>query len=251
MDIHTLNEEIKTWLHELGKIIKSFNDYDTKEKDDFRDLVSDVDIAVEKELIKKINQLSGNHTILAEEKSNEDVDFSAEHLWVLDPIDGTSNFLKQKKDFGIIIAYFYKGEPTLSYLFDVAENEIVSAIKNEGIFVNGIKQKLPENSGIHEAFIAIDSRKMYQTEIFKYCAKHAFDLRFLGSSIADGLRVIKGQYGASLNSSSEPWDRAPFLLFAQESGLLMCQFNGEPTTLKGIETYYFGTKQIYSDIFQQ
>ena len=251
MDIHSLNREIKTWLLELRTLIKTFKDYDTKEKDDFRDLVSNVDVAVEKELMRKINQLPGKHMILAEEKSNEHVDYSAEHLWVLDPIDGTSNFLKQKKDYGVIIAYFHNGEPQLSYLYDVFNNEIVSAIRDEGIFVNDIKLSSPKNLAIEEAFIAIDSRKMYQTDIFKYCAEKAFDIRFLGSSIADGLRVIKGQYGASLNSSSEPWDRAPFLLFAKESGLLMCQFDGQPTTLKGIETYYFGTKQIFKDIFQQ
>ena len=80
MDIHSLNREIKTWLLELRTLIKTFKDYDTKEKDDFRDLVSNVDVAVEKELMRKINQLPGKHMILAEEKSNEHVDYSAEHL---------------------------------------------------------------------------------------------------------------------------------------------------------------------------
>lgn len=114
-----------------------------------------------------------------------------------------------------------------------------------------MKQENSENFTIDEALISINPRKMHTTEIFQFCAENAFDLRFFGSSLADGLRVIKGQYGASLNPESEPWDRAPFLLFAEESGLLMCQFNGNPTTLNGVESYFFGTKQIYSEIFHQ
>lgn len=249
MDLTTLNQTMQSWLLELGDYIEANTDYKIDEKADFRDLVSEVDVAVEKKLTEYIRSLPGEQEILGEEGSNVDIDVKAEHLWVIDPIDGTSNFIKQAADYGILVAYFQKGEPLLSYIYEVESKTLVSAQKGAGVLVNGQKIASPKNLKLNEAMISINPRKMNRTELMDKVANEAFDLRFIGSSASDALRVILGRYGAFLSPESEPWDRAPYILIAAELGLHMSTFAGQATTLVGDESFAFGTKAIYKEVF--
>lgn len=249
MDLNKVDQQMKDWLVELGEYIQSSSDYQIDEKADFRDLVSEVDVAVEEKLTKYIRSLPGEQTILGEEGDNENIDVNADRLWVIDPIDGTSNFIKQADDYGILAAYFEKGEPLLSYIYEVPTKTLVSAQKGKGVYVNGEKITTPENLKLNEAMISINPRKMNRTELLDQVAEEAFDLRFLGSSVSDSIRVIDGKYGAFLSTESEPWDRAPHILIAKELGLHMSQFNGDDTTLVGNESFIFSTKAIYEELF--
>lgn len=250
MNIHKTDEKMKNWLRELGDFIQSKSDYKIEEKDNFRDLVSEVDIAVEEKLAKNIRSLPGEQTILGEEGKNDHVDVDADHLWVIDPIDGTSNFIKQKDDYGILVAYFENSTPVLSYIYEVETDTLLSAQKGKGVFVNDEPVATPDNLALHEAMITINPRKMNRTELMDTVAKNAFDLRFLGSSASDALRVILGKYGAFLSPESMPWDRAPYILIAQELGLHMSQFNGEKTSVVGDESFFLGTKKIFEELFE-
>lgn len=248
MDTAIINQNMKAWLLDLREFIHSNREYKIDEKVDFRDLVSEVDIAVEKKLTEHINSLPGTQTILGEE-SNNDVNVMADHLWVIDPIDGTSNFIKQADDYGILVAYFQKGEPMLSYIYEVKTNTLVVAEKDQGVTINDKLISAPENFALDEAFVSINPRKMNGTNLMSFLAKNGFDLRFLGSSASDALRVVEGKNGAFISPESEPWDRAPYALIANELGLHMSQFNGEPTTNIGNESFFFGTKQIFEDVY--
>lgn len=250
MDINKVDQKMKSWLIELGDYIQKNTDYSIDEKQDFRDLVSEVDITVEQKLTTYIRTLPGEQTILGEESHNSDVDFLAEHLWVIDPIDGTSNFIKQKDDYGILVAYFQKGEPLLSYIYEVETNTLISAKKDAGVFLNDSPMDKPQNRHLNEALISINPRKMNGTNLLSFLAQNAFDLRFLGSSVSDATRVISGKYGAFISPESMPWDRAPYLLIADELSLQMSQFNGEPSTIIGDENFFLGTKAIFKDVFQ-
>lgn len=251
MTIHEMDQQMKKWLINLGQYIQENTDYSIKEKQGFRDLVSEVDIAVEEKLTAYIHTLPGEQTILGEESDHSNVDALAENLWVIDPIDGTSNFIKQADDYGILVAYFKKGEPLLSYIYEVGSNTLISAKKNSGVLLNDRSLDLPDNIRLHEALISINPRKMNGTELLTFLAENAFDLRFLGSSASDATRVITGKYGAFISPESMPWDRAPYLLIAEELGLQMSQFNGKPSTIIGDENFFLGTKMIFKDVFER
>jgi|SRR5690625_1914571 len=249
MDLNKVDQQMKDWLVELGEYIESSSDYEVDEKANFRDLVSEVDVAVEKKLSEYIRSLPGEQTILGEEGDNDNIDVKADQLWVIDPIDGTSNFIKQADDYGILAAYFEKGEPLLSYLYEVPTKTLVSAQKGKGVYINGEKISAPENLKVNEAMLSINPRRMNGSDLLTYMADEAFDLRFLGSSVSDSLRVIEGKYGAFLSPESEPWDRTPHILFAKELGLHMSQFNGDETTLIGEESFIFSTKAVFEELF--
>ena len=173
----------------------------------------------------------------------------ADHLWVIDPIDGTSNFVKQADDYGILVAYFQNGDPILSYIYEVETNTLVSAVKEQGVFINDQSIEAPVNAKLNEAFISINPRKMNGTDLLTFVAENGFDLRFFGSSVSDALRVVVGKYGAFISPESMPWDRAPYLLIANELGLHMSQFNGEKSTVVGDENFFFGTEAIFEEVF--
>lgn len=248
MTVELINEQMKTWLPSLREYIVSNTDYKINEKLDFRDLVSEVDVAVERKLTEYIQSLPGDHVILGEE-TNNDVDLNADNLWVIDPIDGTSNFIKQADDYGILVAYFKKGVPTLSYMYEVETNTLLVAQKGHGVTINGELADAPANVRLNEALISMNPRKMSGTDLLDYLAHHAFDIRFLGSSISDALRVFTGKYGAFVSPESMPWDRAPYMLIAKEFGLHMSKFNGEKSTIHGDENFFIGTKAVYNDLF--
>lgn len=250
MNLNETNQKMKQWLVELGGFIQSKTDYQINEKSGFRDLVSEVDVAVENKLTEHIRSLPGEQEILGEEGSNEGVDVNADHLWVIDPIDGTSNFVKQADDYGILVAYFQNGQPKLSYLYEVETNTLVSAQEDVGIFINDEPLPSPQNLKLNQAMISINPRKMNGTDLLTKVAEEGFDLRFLGSSVSDALRVVVGKYGAFISPESEPWDRAPYILFAEELGLQMSRFNDDKTTLIGNEDFFLGTKAIFEDVFQ-
>lgn len=250
MHINKIDELTKSWLIKLGQYIQENTEYSVNVKQDFRDLVSEVDVAVEEKLTAFIHTLPGEQTILGEESDHSNVDPLAENLWVIDPIDGTSNFIKQADDYGILVAYFKKGEPLLSYIYEVASNTLISAKKYEGVLLNNQPLTIPKNIRLNEAFISINPRKMNGTELLTFLAENAFDLRFLGSSASDATRVITGKYGAFISPESMPWDRAPYLLIAEELGLQMSQFNGEPSTIIGDENFFLGTKDIFNEVFE-
>ncbi len=251
MEIDLVDKQMKNWLMDLGSYIQEHTEYSIDEKEDFRDLVSEVDVAVEQKLMAHIHTLPGEQTILGEESDNSGVDTLAEHLWVIDPIDGTSNFIKQREDYGILVAYFQKGKPLLSYIYEVESDTLISAKKGAGVLLNGKPVSRPENLHLNEALISINPRKMNGTELLTFVAENGFDLRFLGSSVSDATRVITGKYGAFISPESMPWDRAPYLLIADELGLHMSQFNGDDSTVNGDENFFLGTKAIFNAIFQE
>lgn len=249
MAINLIDKKMKSWLVELGHYIKDTTDYTIEEKDNFRDLVSEVDVAVERKLTAYIHTLPGEQIILGEESDHSDVDTLADHLWVIDPIDGTSNFVKQTDDYGILVAYFQNGLPLLSYIYEVETNTLISAKKDEGVLLNGKPLEKPKNIPLNEALISINPRKMNGTDLLTHVAENGFDLRFLGSSVSDATRVITGKYGAFISPESMPWDRAPYLLIADELGLRMSQFSGKPSSVNGDENFFLGTEAIFQDVF--
>lgn len=247
--MESLHQEIMTWFPDIEKIVKTYLDdgFQESEKENFRDIVTEVDLAVENYLIHKIKALAGSHTILAEESAQELSNPKADRLWCLDPIDGTANLSKQKEDFATMIAYFEAGIPKLAYIFDPVAGKLYYAIQDQGAYLNGKPLKL-ESQTLKEALVSLDSQTIPGDPLVSLITRESFGIRFLGSTAADCGRVLEGKFAASLNPTSSPWDRAPLFLFAQELGFSFHQINGRACSLQGQESYYFGCPKLYQEL---
>lgn len=246
-----LDKKIKSWLNDCKQIISKTRDYDIDFKSSYRDLVTDVDKKIEEYLTNKIKGEYPDHFILGEESASEfpsDEELEAKNLWIIDPIDGTSNFVKQNRDYCTMIAYFENNKPVFSYIYDYTNNEMISAFAGEGVFINEIKLEKPEDISMSEAMIALDSRVLHNRDFYTSVANTAYCLRVVGASGLDGTRVAKGAFGGYINLSASPWDYAPFILIASELGLHISKPYGEDLDFERGSGFIISTHNVYEDL---
>lgn len=251
-------------------------------KSNHRDLVTVVDKAIEDYLMEQISKNFPDDAMLGEEhydpsptlpdQSPKAKMADLRRLWVLDPIDGTTNFVKQADNYCTLIAFFDKGVPYLSYIFLPPTGELFYAIRGQGAFHRtwaGLateedykklsdrpfteEKLLPvEDMDLRESLISFDLRRLYRyyPGFVDHLITEAFEIRRQGSSGVDGVKVIRGHYKAFMSYSGGPWDFAPHFLFAEELGLVLCQLDGSPLDLDSYHNFFFGTPKVFTDISQ-
>src|SRR5699024_7241807 len=143
LDIDNL---VRDWLTTLDDIIPQLiKQMVTSTKKNRFDLVTNVDKSIQQNYEKFLQQHIPNHQLFAEAKSNEGIQAKKGNVWVIDPIDCTTNLVKQQEDYYIILGYFVDGEPTLSYIYDYPHGKLYKAIKVQGAYMNGKLLQQPED----------------------------------------------------------------------------------------------------------
>lgn len=212
---------VRDWLTTLDDIIPQLiKEMVTSTKQNRFDLVTNVDKSIQQNFEQFLQQHFPSHQLFAEEKSNDDILPKKGHVWVMDPIDGTTNLVKQQEDYCIILGYFVDGEPVLSYIYDYPHRKLYKAIKGYGAYVNGEPILEPEPIDLQEAIISFNSL-VINNETIHDLQDGSFGYRCIGSCGLDSIRVIKGQFGAHINTNPKPWDIAAQFLFSSELGLKM------------------------------
>lgn len=240
--IETL-KEIQKYIFNL-EIVE--NDIETKSNR--RDIVTIVDKKVEEIITNKIKNKYPYHYILGEETYDFNYEIKEENVWVIDPIDATANFVKQKEDYCILIAFFENKIPKLGYIFNVEKNELTYSIYKKGVFHKDKKVEIPKDIDLKSSLVSIDVRKMWGTKLLEQVKENAFDMRFIGCAGLDGLRVIKGEFGAFICPNLGPWDFAPLLLMAQELGLHISNFEGKYPKFGKRSDFIISTNSIFKNL---
>lgn len=230
-------------------ILSKLNENDIDIKTNRRDLVTVIDKQTEYFISSKLKENFKNHYILGEETFIEDNNlYTNENVWIIDPIDATANFIKQKTDYCILIAFFKNKIPKLAYIFDIKKNELIHSIEENGVFINNIKIQEPSNISLKESLISIDVRKMWNSELLELVINNSFDLRYIGCAGLDGFKVARGHFGAFICPDLGPWDFAPLLLIAKELGLHISDFKGNDLEFSKRSDLIISTHQTYMDI---
>ncbi|BBK27491.1 inositol monophosphatase family protein [Staphylococcus arlettae] len=216
-----LDNAIRSWLLTLDQVIPNLiGEMETSTKHNRFDLVTNVDKTIQLQFQQFLNDNYPDHQLLAEEKSNDEVTPKEGHVWIMDPIDGTTNLVKQQEDYCIILGYFVDGVPTLSYIYDYPHQQLHKAVRGYGAYTNGEPITPPETMDLADAIISFNSQVM-NNDTINDLYDAAFSYRFIGSCGLDSVRVIQGQFGAHINTNPKPWDIAAQFLFAEELGLTM------------------------------
>lgn len=251
MIINQIDSALRSMILEIGQKVReqTIAMAEVEEKKNHRDLVTNVDKDVQEQLKQAILELMPDTIVFGEESKEEMTDFNLPSLWIIDPIDGTSNFVKQGLDYAIMLAYFEHLEPVLSYVYDVERDILYWAVKGEGFFVNGEPVRQVPNKGIRDSLASIFIRKFIEkgNDAYLPLVREVFDVRFGGSLGIDGARVATGQFGAFVSPRIAPWDFAPFFLWAKELGLHLSDFDGKPLDLHQFSSIIFSTHQFYED----
>lgn len=253
-DILNRDKTVTKWIDEISRVITDNKNAQLKveQKTAANDLVTDMDKWVEKELVKKIRSTFPNDRILAEEGFGDNIKDLTGTVWFIDPIDGTLNFVLQDENFALMIAVYEEGLPVQSYIYDVIQDRLYSAIKGKGVSCNGQMISEPDDAALSEGMLATNSSIMIEEKYdhIRKIAKESLGLRLVGSAGLESVEVAKGSIVAYIATNLKPWDVAPGLLFMEELGLKATQFNNEPLDLLKNNNIVFATKKAHEQIMK-
>ena len=188
-----------------------------------KDFVTNSDRMVEKILIEELIKYKKKYSILTEETGyieNEDT----ENIWIIDPIDGTNNFLHGVPHFCITIAFQSKDEILTGLIFDPIKNEIFYAEKNHGAFFNNHRIRVSKKKNLDECLFATNYRGLIKTKL---------NSRITGSAALDLAYVGAGRFDGYFQDNLNIWDIAAGILIIKEAGGVLNDINlAQRTNLK-------------------
>ena len=199
-------------------------------KGSVRDLVSEADKAVEDLIISRIRARYPEHSIFGEEtgKSGDSPD-----CWVIDPIDGTQNFVKNIPAFSVSIGFKRNNEPYAGCVYQPALNMIFYAEKGKGAFENGKPIHVSNCRTLEEAACATGFARLRENKVepvlekFDRILPQLRDIKRCGSAALDLAMTAAGVYDGYWEEGLQLYDVAAGAIIAREAGAVVCDFNGK------------------------
>lgn len=227
VDPEKISEVLAECAHEY--VLPRYNalrDNEISTKSGPRDLVTQADIDVEKHMERVLpDMLPGSIVIGEEGVSRGDVGLDilkdpSQKIWIVDPVDGTHNFVHGKREFGIMLACVIDGVTQYGWIFDVLGEVHYIAEKGAGAYMNADRLAIEARENVEDMTAHINYRyfpKAIQEDIRKAMSKFK-DSFSLGCAAHEYTRIAKGESDVALYSRLKPWDHLPGALIVQEAG---------------------------------
>ncbi len=207
---------------------------------DVANLVSDADLEAEHAVVDVIRRTYPDHEILAEETHDGDV--TAEHLWIVDPLDGTNNFAHKIPQFAVSVAYYRGGVAQCGLIFNPIRNDWHVAVRGQGAYFNGERTRVGTETTLGEVMVGVGfyydrGAKMEATlaAIGDFKRNHQIHgIRRFGAATLDLCMVALGHLGGYFEFTLSPWDFAAGRLFVEEAGGKVTDCLGNPLPLAKI-----------------
>ncbi len=219
------------------------------------DFVSEVDRAAEQAVIDTLLQAYPGHAILAEESGRTRGAKHSDFLWIIDPLDGTTNFLHGFPQYAVSIALAYKGKVEQAVVYDPCRNDLFYATKGRGAYLNDKRLRVSKRIRLADSLIGTgfpfrkgDNFKRYM-KIFEEMSQSCAGLRRPGAAALDLCYVAAGWYDGFFETGLSPWDCAAGSLMITEAGGLVGNFTGEADFLNQRELVA-GTPKVYAQLVQ-
>jgi myo-inositol-1(or 4)-monophosphatase len=199
------------------------------ERKDRHDYVSEVDRACEAEIVRQIKRFYPDHAFLCEESGKTGDD---NRIWIIDPLDGTSNYLHGLPHFAVSIAQQVRGRTEHAVVYDPIREELFSASRGSGAFVNNKRLRVAARNGLEGAILAtafpFRSRGDLQAyaRVFQAVFAKVEDFRRAGTASLDLAWVAAGRMDGYFEIGLKPWDVAAGALIVRESGGVVLDFDG-------------------------
>lgn len=188
----------------------------------FNQLVSYVDKTAEKILVEGLMKIYPDAGFLTEEETinNE----QKAYTWVIDPLDGTTNFIHQIPVYSISVALLHNTKPIVGVVFEMNKNETFYAWMNGGTYLNGTKIHVKQTSDLSETLVATGfpyytfEKVQSYLQVLQELIQKTRGVRRLGSAAVDLAYVACGRFDGFFESSLSPWDVAAGILLVEEAG---------------------------------
>lgn len=241
---------IKSTIKEAGKIFHSSKTTIIGEKEGNANWTTEADLAVESFIINQIKTKFPKHLIISEESQIPQVTSNDKNIWIIDPLDGTTNAARKIPFFGISIAYFGKGEIQAGAIYDLNTGKLYWAEKDKGAFVDN-RKLIIKNHSLKNALVVVGIPYKYENfavnhkfmlPVFKKGAK----LACYGSSVIESMFVAEGKIELYFEAGIKPWDIAAAKLIIEEAGGVAESFKNKLNIFHP-ETFVCGSKQAVKE----
>ena len=204
----------------------------TKGRSDF---VTEVDHAAEHAIVDTLLKAYPDHAILAEESGARG---DSEYTWIVDPLDGTTNFIHGFPQYAVSIGLRHRGLITQAVVYDPTRNELFTATRGRGAFLNERRIRVSRRDRLGESLIGtgFPFRSLEQLDeyvhMFKSITEQTAGIRRPGAAALDLAYVAAGRLDGFWEMGLSAWDMAAGSLLILEAGGLVSNFNGEPGYLE-------------------
>lgn len=234
-EVCTLSKEVGNFIRNEQKKITT-SEIETKSQNS---LVTYVDKTAEKTIVEKLRQLIPGCGFITEEETashkNED------YIWIIDPLDGTTNFIHGIPCFCISIGLTFKNTLVLGVIYEVNMDECFYSWEGAKAYMNGKEISVSKTSTLQDSLVATGfpyydyAHTEQYMNLFKHLMKNCRGLRRIGSAAVDLAYVACGRFDSFYEYSLNPWDVAAGAFLVQQAGGKVCDFNGNNNFLFGKE----------------
>lgn len=216
------------------------------------DFVSEVDGAAEEAIIKVLLDAYPNHSILAEESGAQG---ESEYQWIIDPLDGTTNFLHGFPHYSVSIALMHRNIPVQAVVYNPSGNELFTASRGQGAYLNDHRLRVSKRTHLGDCLIGtgFPFREFSHVDaymaIFRGIMPRVAGIRRPGSAALDLAYLAAGRYDGFWELGLSPWDIAAGCLLITEAGGLLGDLEGNATYMHS-GNLLAGNPKIFAQLLQ-
>ncbi len=217
------------------------------------DYVSEIDQAAEQAIIDTLLTAYPGHGILAEESGRARGAADSEYVWIIDPLDGTTNYLHGLPVYSVSIALAHRGVMQQAVVYDPTRNDLFFASRGRGAFLNDRRLRVSKRTRLADSLIGTgfpfrrgDNLQRYM-QMLEHVMQHCAGVRRPGSAALDLCYVAAGWYDGFFETGLSPWDAAAGALIITEAGGLVGNFTGEADFLYQRELIA-GNPKVYGQL---
>jgi myo-inositol-1(or 4)-monophosphatase len=201
---------------------------------DNNQVLTDADLAIGKQIVNAVQGRYPDHNVIDEEAGG--INKNSRFTWVIDPIEGTSNFAAGSPFYGIMIGLLEDATPIAGGIAAPALNQLYLAAKGQGATCNGEKLQTTSEQKLANVLLSygidghpeIPGRTANECAVLADIADSVRNIRNAGCEAFDSMYVAKGHYGARLNTTSKIWDNVAPHIICEEAGAIWTDIKGAP-----------------------
>ncbi|MCM3114088.1 inositol monophosphatase family protein [Neobacillus sp. MER 74] len=247
----------KEWVNDAGARIRlSFDEtLNIQTKSNANDLVTNMDKEIEQFFISKIRAVYPDHKILGEEGFGDTLESLDGVVWMIDPIDGTMNFIHQQRNFAISLGIYENGIGKIGLIYDVVHDELYHAKKGNGAYLNQ-KNLVPlKDTLVKESIIALNATWVMENHRIDHnlmipLVKDSRGTRSYGSAALEMVFVATRRVDAYLSMRLSPWDVAAGAVIIEELGGVVTNLRGEKLNFLAQDSLFTANHGLHQSILK-
>jgi myo-inositol-1(or 4)-monophosphatase len=219
----------------------------------YRDIVTDADYAANRAARRLLERAFPDYTILSEEDALPSK--RAEYEWIVDPLDGTTNYARRIPIFCVSVALTRRGQPVVGVVYDVLRRECFYAERGRGAALNGSPVHVSRTAAFDQSVVGFEfsrepALRAEGLRMYRHFAMQSVTARTGGSAALSLCYIGAGRLDTYMHLTLQPWDVAAGILIAREGGARVTHLDGRPATLKG-GAYLAAAPKLYAEFLEQ